>query len=261
MLEKDGITYFDKPKMQTPFKYEAGTKKDRIKDAMLLKELKSRDYITLEQLNLFLNNQVEEYNKSFETTVDFPAMCSEVRVNVQIDRQTSGSAEGKLFNLSPNYTQDDSTIAVFIKEINAESFIKYNVLDLVAAVFETGYGKKKSSGFGEFEVILKDEINNIKEPDNSKGFVSFSNYLPSDDDKITNAYYDLNIKIGKLGEEYANLQNPFKKPILFLTSGSCFITTEKKDYYGRCTNESEVSDYFPQAIQNGIAFSLNFTLD
>ncbi|MFZ2323280.1 MAG: RAMP superfamily CRISPR-associated protein [Ignavibacteriaceae bacterium] len=260
MLEKNGVTYFNKPKMQTPFKYEVKTKKDRIKDSLLYKELRSRDYITLEQLNLFLNNKVEDYNKSFESPADIPKMFSEVRVNIQIDRQTSGSAEGKLFNLNPSYSQDQSTIAVFVKEIDDKEFENYKVIEILKSVFEIGYGKKKSSGFGEFEVGPINEINNIKEPANSNGFISFSNYLPSNDDKIANAFYDINVKYGKFGEEHANINNPFKKPIVFLTAGSCFVTDIKQDYYGRCTDESEISDYFPKAIQNGVAFSLNFKL-
>jgi len=127
-------------------------------------------------------------------------------------------------------------------------------------VFETGYGKKKSSGFGEFKIISTTEFNNFKEPDNSKGFISLSNYLPSNEDSISNAYYDLNVKYGKFGEEFGKSQNPFKKPIIFLTAGSCFLTDNKSEFYGRCTDESEISDYFPNTIQNGIAFSLNFNL-
>lgn len=258
LFERGGVTFFNKPKMQTPFTHQTKSKKERIGAAILYKELKSRNYITLDQLRLFLNNKTQEYNKSFEDVLEIPSMYSEVRTHVQIDRQISGSAEGKLFTVKPNYITDESFITIFIKEIDKDAFKRFKVLDVFRAIFETGYGKKKSSGFGEFNVVSISEFKDFAEPNDSRGFISFSNYLPSNKDNVSNAFYDINIKYGKLGEEFSNSENPFKKPILFLTAGSCFLTDVRCEFYGRCTEESEITDYNPKVIQSGMAFTLRF---
>ncbi|MBU0560441.1 MAG: hypothetical protein KKG93_12830, partial [Bacteroidetes bacterium] len=61
-------------------------------------------------------------------------------------------------------------------------------------------------------------------------------------------------------EEFSHSPNPFKKPILFLTPGSCFFTNKTNQFYGRCTKKSEITDYNANVIQCGIPFSLNFSI-
>ena len=72
------------------------------------------------------------------------------------------------------------------------------------------------------------------------------------------AFYNISVKHGKFGEEKSNSKNPFKKPLILLTPGSCFITDEKREFYGRAVDN--ISNSFPDHIHNGIAFTLKAKL-
>lgn len=261
-FEKEENIFFPKPLKLTPPKFEIKNKKDRIKNFIKQKESKSRNLVTLDELNLYLNGKLDEFEKSLaeKEAKDFPKFEENLRVSVEIDRETFQSKEHQLFSYNPKYLDEDTSIVVFVKILNDEKWNEYNCEEILKAVFEIGYGKKKSSGYGHFEVIGISDFEKFNELEKGNGFISLSHYLPSNNDKITNAYYDLNVKYGKFGEEYGKSKNPFKKPIIFLTAGSCFLTDNKSEFYGRCTDESEISAYFPNTIQNGIAFSLNFNL-
>lgn len=265
ILEKDNELFFPKPLLQTPYKMEATNKYERIKSFLELKEQKDKKLITVDQLNHYINNRLDKYAESFQdeynSKLKYPSFIKDVRMHVQIDRENFAAAEGQLFPAGPQYIDTDTYIAVLIKIINRNYFDENKFEEILKSVFTLGYGKKKSSGYGTFEVKEYGEFDRLKEPSNPNGFIVLGNYLPSQNDFIKDAYYSTNVKYGLLGEEYSNSQNPFKKPILFLTSGSCFFTDTKKDFYGRCTNKGEITDYLPNVVQNGIPFTLNALFD
>jgi len=252
----DEKMFFPKPLKLTPPKFESKNKKERVKNFIKQKESKSRKLVTLDELNLYLNGELEDFEKSLSKTdsKDFPHFEEDLRVSVEIDRQTFQSKNGQLFSYNPKYLDKDTCVIVFIKILDETKWIVNNCEKILKSVFEIGYGKKKSSGYGQFNVIEFVDFNEFNEPDESDGFVNLSHYLPANDDKIIDAYYDINVKYGKFGEEKSNSQNPFKPPMLLLKPGSCFITDHKKDFYGRAI--TNFSDYMPQAIHNGFSFSL-----
>ena len=260
IFEMKNELFFPKPLLQAPYIIESKNKHDRIKNFLEQKESKDKKLITIQQLNLYLNDRIDEYQKSFaddsHSKLKYPSFINDIRVNVQIDRETLSAANGQLFSTSPMYIKDGVTIAILIKVINEKYFDDNKLKEIIKLVFTTGYGRKKSSGYGDFDVINYSEVNSIKEPNDSNGFIILGNYLPANDDKISDAYYDTNVKYGRLGEEFSHSSNPFKKPILFLTAGSCFFTDNKKEFYGRCTTKGEISDYKPIAIQNGMPLTL-----
>lgn len=261
LLEVNGEVLFPKPLKLPPYVSSNNTKKDKIKNFLINKELKGRSYITAEELNLYINNDTENFRESFAKKVNFeiPKVETNLRVSVQIDRETNRSADGQLFSYSPSYLKANNKIANFailIKVIDENNFKKYNVESLLINTFELGYGKKKSSGYGEFKFISFSEYNKIKEPIDSTAFINYSNYLPSDDDKIIDGFFETSLKYGKLGEVFSNSENPFKQPILFLKEGSLFYTKIKKDYYGRITKQSEINSAKPDTVQCGFSFSL-----
>lgn len=256
--------FFPIPLYQTPYEFSAETKKERIKKFLHYKEFKSKKYITLVQLNHFINNRLNEYNISFEdqyhSNLTYPKFNSSLKAGVRIDRASLAAAEGQLYSVNPDYTGENTQISILIKIFNDKHFEEFKCEEILKDVFVIGYGKKKSTGFGEFELLNYSEYKGIEEPDSSNGFIIMGNYLPSSNDKIKNAYYDTNMKYGRLGEELSKSDNPFKKPILFLIAGSCFFTDSKKDFYGRVTSKGEISDYFLHAIQSGIPFSIRTNL-
>ncbi len=92
-------------------------------------------------------------------------------------------------------------------------------------------------------------------------FMVLGNYLPTDYVKALPIGYEINTKYGKLGEDLSQSENPFKNPIVFLTAGSCFQTDSNKDFFGRVTDDGEISKSNPFAVQFGIPFSLRVKMD
>jgi len=259
-FEKDNEVFFPKPLKLTPAKFSAKDKKDRIVQFLKQKESKSRKFITLNELNLYLNGNLNEFEKSLEEQyINPPQFVSDLRVSVEIDRETFQSKEGQLFPYHPKFLDNNTFISIFVKVFDENKWDEYKCEDVFNDVFEIGYGKKKSSGYGEFEVLGGfEEYQGFQEPQESNGFISLSHYLPANSDEIQDAYYEMNVKYGKFGEELSVSQNPFKPPIILLAPGSCFMTSKRKDFYGRVIKG--VSDYLPKTIHNGFAFSLNFNL-
>jgi CRISPR-associated protein Csm4 len=229
------------------------------------KEIKTKKFITLEQLNLFLNGETIAYEDSFEKTeiksLRTPRLMQDLRVSVEIDRNTFSHKEGQLFSYNPFYVDDEEDqtfFIVLIKILDAEKFISFQCEEMLKSVFETGFGKKKSSGYGQFEVLDLTDYSVFKDPKETDGFLTLGNYLPSANDKIEDGYYEFNVKYGRLGESYSQGTNPFKRPIILFQSGSCFLSKVRNDYYGRMTNRSEITDYKPNVVQIGMPFTLNF---
>ncbi len=230
------------------------------------KRNKEKNYITLEEINKFLMTgkveilEKEELNsnkKHLRNIKRIKPIEEALRVSVQIDRKTFGSLEGRLFSYSPTYTRNDVSYVVFVKVFNDELFEK-KYKEILLSVFTTGFGKKKSSGYGQFEVINFSTFEKIKEPENSNSFIVLGNYLPSNSDNVTPIGYDINTKYGKFGEEFSLSEDPFKNPIVFLTAGSCFKSANVKPFYGRITNKNEISSVNGFAVQFGMPFTLNF---
>jgi len=269
LFEKDGEVFFPKPIYSRPIsEKEKLTKAEKLKQMCIYKERKSKKYIDKDTLNFFLSGDYENYEKNIDNSESIKTFEDHLRTNVQISRDTLTAEKGKLFSYSPKYlnshlkkNESPVDMCLLIKVIDQKNYVDFNCEELIKEVFRIGYGKKKSSGFGEFEIKGDiTEYDEINEPVNSNGFICFSNYLPSKDEKITDSYYDYHVKYGKLGEQYSQSDKPFKKPIIFFTQGSCFKTSNKEEWYGRCTNESDKISTKPEVIQNGIAFTLKIKI-
>jgi len=245
----------------TPPKFESISKKERIRNFIIQKESKAQKLVTVEQLNYFLNGNMNDFDKSIIRTEikNYPKFEQDLRVHVEIDRKTFTSKDGQLFTENPKYLSEDTVSVIFVKILSRDKWDNYNCEKILKNVFEIGFGKKKSSGYGHFEIVGFDDYTEFDEPEDFNGFVSLSHYLPANSDILRDAYYDINVKYGKFGEEKSNSQNPFKPPMLLMKPGSCFITDVKKEFYGRAIKH--YVDYQPKAIHNGIAFTLNSRLE
>jgi len=244
------------------------TKAEKITAFEAHKSSKQRKFVLIDELNDRLNGRsVNETSKA--VLIDLGEIIyREQRTGVEIDRETFQSKDGKLFSLSPTYVKN-ANLCILIKVIDEENFNEFKCEKIIKHVFETGYGLKKSSGFGQFEASLLTPLQRrgehdvltdyFQEPKDANGFITLSNYLPANDDGITDYYYDYMVKYGKLGEEYSSSGMPFKYPIIFFKEGSCFKTDTIKEYYGRCTAEGEISNK-KEVIQMGIAFTLRMNI-
>lgn len=242
------------------------TKAEKVLEFVKRKANKERNYLTATELNSFLNSGVvkieeknEPENSKGKRKSKKPVLSEELRVSVQIDRSTFGSSEGRLFSYNPKYTREDVSYVVLIKVIDDSTYKSFECESILKEVFKVGFGKKKSSGYGQFNVGEITEYNSFKEPDDTNAFIVLGNYLPDESDEITPIGYDINTKYGKLGEEYSQSENPFKNPIVFLTAGSCFQTNTKKEFYGQITDEGKISAK-KEVVQFGMPFSLKVNL-
>ena len=262
LLEKNGELFYPKPFLHIKeSEIKAEGKKDKIVEFLLNKELKSVELLTTDQFNLAINGRVQElYNSLINDKLERPKFVNDLKVSVEIDRDSFSARDGQLFSYHPKFLDDNTRVVFLIKVLNEKSFDDFRCGDILKNVFEIGFGKKKSSGYGQFEVIGDLKLyEKIKKPQNSNAFITLGNYLPSADDGIiTECNYDFIVKYGRLSEEKSLSSNPFKKPLILFTPGSVFKTEKIKEQYGKVTQSGDISEFDLDAVQFGMPFTLNF---
>ncbi|MEJ5350985.1 MAG: hypothetical protein WHS65_05275 [Melioribacteraceae bacterium] len=267
LLEKGGELFFPRPLIYVK---NAGanekekSKKEKIIDLLKNKDMKSINQLTTNQFNLAINGKIKElYESILNDKIERPKYETDLRVSVEIDRRFFSSKKGQLFSYNPKFLDSRNTnVVLLIKVLNQEMFKHFHCGDILKDVFEIGFGKKKSSGYGQFEVVGEiTEYNEIKEPDNPDAFICLGNYLPSASDNISSeCYYDFIVKYGRLGEEKSLSENPFKKPLIMFIPGSIFKTSTKKEFYGKVTQPGDISEYDLYSVHFGMTFTLHFNL-
>lgn len=259
LFEVNGEVLFPKPLKQTPLTNELLAKEEKVKKFLRRKEERGRKFITAEHLQLFLDGKMDEYEEMFasENQQISPSFQEDIRIHVGIDRDTMKSEESKLFQTKPEYLDEGTVFALLIKVLNESAYSEFEVESILRDVFETGFGKKKSSGYGAFTVNAFTDYSLIKEPEAGSGFMTLGNYLPAASDSAQPGFYDYMVKYGKLGENRSSGSNPFKKPLILMKPGSCFKTQTAKPFYGRMTTPGEIS-LESEVYQCGIPFTLNY---
>lgn len=146
----------------------------------------------------------------------------------------SGAAQGHLYacaelSLPPGVDE----ISVYAA---AESAAWAARLERLFAEFAcSGHGAKKSSGYGAFRLLSMEPLPEWgRALPGANGFVSLSNFCPAAQDPV-NGYYEMMVKFGKLGEEYAVRDglSPFKRPLLMVRAGAVFHDPTPRPWYGR----------------------------
>lgn len=257
LLKSDNDIYlptpylFDKPQIKEK-------KKDKILDFINRKQKKESPFLSLKQFNKLLNGTRFDNLPDSENKDIIPGERKHLHVKAQIDRKSLTAAQGKLFSYNPRVISKGYSYVIFIKILYENHFNEYQCEQIFKDVFTLGFGKKKSSGYGHFEdAITLNSFSGFDEPEDHNAIVVLGNYLPSDKDGITPIGYNINVKHGKFGEELAQSENPFKNPITFLTAGSCFKTSNKqKNFYGRISDEGEISEVHRKSVQFGCPFFL-----
>lgn len=145
-----------------------------------------------------------------------------------IDRLTSAVTEkGELFTQNEIFYDKDTVFDIYLRIFDKAYLDLLN--DAFNYISHTGYGKDKSTGKGIFSISEKITGINIFDNLNGNYIVSLSPFILTE--KPESLFYDLKTKFGKAygftSEEYTNNFNPFKKPLLMLTSGSV-LRIEKK---------------------------------
>jgi len=180
----------------------------------------------------------------------------------QAERIYGSTAEGgQLFEQLESYLDSDPnpdpepdhgylTIYIKLQEPGLRDWLKGHFLSLG----QTGLGKRKSVGKGSFTVIDFEECDIFGYVMEPNAFLSLSNFVPATDDPVL-GHYKTFVKYGKLGEEYASSEYPFKRPLLMIQAGSVFLLNgEVKPFYGKMIEN--IAPAFPQVLQYALAFSV-----
>lgn len=181
-----------------------------------------------------------------------------VTLKNQINRLTGttsggevGEPTGRLFSFEQHHLD---AVSIYLKVAN--DFVETSK-ELFQNLSKSGYGKRKTVGYGQFSIQSFDEFIGFKSPPKANGFVSLSNFMPAEDDP-TRGYWEILVKYGKLGEDYAITGNPHKKPLLMFRAGSCFYDTPCQEYYGRLVKG--LSPQYPEVVQYGYALPVPLKL-
>jgi CRISPR-associated protein Csm4 len=113
-----------------------------------------------------------------------------------------------------------------------------------------GYGKRRSAGYGAVRSLEVEEFGGFDPPVDATGFVSLSSFVPGPGDPV-DGFWQVSVKYGRLGEEYAYGPNPFKRPLLMLAAGSAFFDSPVRRFYG--TLVEGVSPAHPEVVHYGYA--------
>ncbi len=150
----------------------------------------------------------------------------------QINRLTSTTPEeGGLFEFEET----------FQKEVTVYALVEPDFVDrlreLLGYLAESGYGKKKATGYGSIKEMSDLELfPGFGSPSQPNGFVALSSFVPARHDP-TRGYWQVLVKYGKLGEELASSDNPFKRPLLMFRAGATFYDSPVREFYGRLVGD------------------------
>lgn len=175
---------------------------------------------------------VEEFNRArhgeFVQPKSQPHSAIRVVVKNQIDRltNTAGSRAGTLYDFTELYLPQ---VDVYWRL--AEGYEEL-VRDFLASLVDTGYGKRKSVGYGHVKSFTFEAFDKFPAIPDSNGFVTLSSFVPDGTDP-KDGFWSTTVKYGKLGEERAVTGQPFKRPFIQLTVGSCFYDAPMQEWYGR----------------------------
>jgi CRISPR-associated protein Csm4 len=221
---------------------------DRIRQARMNKDAAQVGYLSLEEFNRV---------RQGERTTPKPKAGMQHRVTMknQISRLTGTTGEeGQLYPQEESYASPDDrgqSRVTFYLRITPEFLGLFRAL--VEQVVEEGYGKRKTVGYGEIADWKLEPFEGFEQIIEADGFVSLSNFVPARDDP-RDGYWQMLVKYGKLGEELATSDNPFKRPLVMLAAGSCFHHAPVRPWYGRLVHK--ISPAHPKVVQYGLAFAL-----
>lgn len=170
----------------------------------------------------------------------------------QINRLTGTTGEqGTLYGFTEHW----------IPEVVVYAKVREDSEDLVRTLFQvltiSGYGKRKAVGYGAIQSLDFGPFDGFPTPDGANGFVTLSAFVPSPIDP-TDGRWRLRVKYGRLGEEFAFSNNPFKRPLVMFEPGSVFYDAPVKEHYGRMV--AGLSATHPEVVHYGFALPVAMKL-
>lgn len=159
------------------------------------------------------------------------AIRHRVTLKNQINRLTNTTGEtGQLFGFEETFIPQ---VAIYCGV--ADDYDSARVERLFRSLEASGYGKRKAVGYGAVRQVDWQPHQWPGVPD-ANAAVSLSNFVPAQRDP-TEGYWRTFVKYGRLGEEYAHSENPFKRPVVMLRAGSVLRDPSPRGWYGRMVRD------------------------
>jgi CRISPR-associated protein Csm4 len=211
-----------------------------------IKASKKIRYLSLADFNRVLaGEKAEMKNKP-------PTEFQRVTVKNQLNRITDTTGqEGNLYNFEEQYCAE---ISIYLKV--EDSFVK-QAQELFSYIATSGYGKRKSIGYGQIEDYTFESFAGFSSPASPDGYVSLSNFVPSQTDPVKGSWRTIT-KYGKMGEEYSLEDHVFKRPLIMLEAGATFHDSPVRDFYGCLVKNLNPS--YPEAVQYAFALPVPMSL-
>jgi CRISPR-associated protein Csm4 len=204
------------------------------------KQARRGRYIPLSEFNRAISGQPTSSLASAD-----PGEMVRVTLKNQLNRVTTTTdEEHPLYNFEERYWAEAT---VYLKI--SDDFVD-TARELFQYIAQTGYGKRKSVGYGQIESMSFQPFDGFRLPHKPNGFVTLSNFVPARNDPIA-GFWNLTVKYGKMGEEWASEDHAFKKPLLMLEAGSTFFDPAPRDYYGRLVKT--LNPAYTEAVQYAFA--------
>ncbi len=139
-----------------------------------------------------------------------------------------------------------------------ESIISYDLLQkCLNYIADSGYGRDATTGKG---AICSIKLEDYAFPDiaGADAFINLSSAYVPKENELTDGYYSVHVKRGKLGGDYVLTNSPWKKPVMMIQAGSVFKGDPNKTYGALIGN---VHYELPEVVQYGYAYPLGVKAD
>lgn len=243
--------------------HDIETKEEKIKLMKFMKKQKKKIFVPKKEFQFLRNNPITSSfiteSKKVEENNQTKHSISQYSVKNTINRldgstmfvSESGEEFSGLYGITEIYYEGKLSIYIKIRnDYDIDELLKY-----LKYIELTGFGKKKSSGKGSFEIVSFDKAPWIDESiTGANGFISLSNYVPDETDYTEIIYADISTKRGKLSGGYANEENIFKKPIVHYLPGAVFVSQNPREIKGKAVTNIHF-------MENILQFMIPFTVE
>ncbi len=251
VLLSDGFPSGYLPRLRAPAVWpgeDADSKMARVQHYRDVKDHLKAEWLTAEEFNRIRRGESFLPGKQ-------PRAEERIASKNRIDRltNTAGGIGGDLFEFVELWWLCPPAIDVYWRIADDHVSLVREFLDDLQ---RTGYGKRRSVGYGQVVSCSLDPVDIFPEVEGANGFVTLSSFVPARTDP-TNGFWTTKVKYGKLGEEAALGPQPFKRPLIRLGYGSCFYDATVREWYGRLVPNIAADR---RIVQYGYAFPIRLRL-
>jgi len=254
----DEECWLPRPIVPRPAVPEAG-KRELVRAMERAKAVKAIRFVTLTEFNALCRGDEVAFSERQELWHADPVLKNQINRLTGTTTPMEEAEGGNLYDVEEMVFVDASGLrprpldVAFYVKVRDERWAD-RAGELFGYLAESGYGAKKSTGYGQVRLVSWEAFDGFERPQGANGFVSLSNWVPACGDP-REGFYNTLVKYGKLGEELAAGQNPFKFPLTMLTAGSCFYVQGKvAEAYGRLV--TAIAPAVPEAVQYAFAFAV-----